>query len=148
MADARMADEFFEELAPFLPTRKPVGSRDGRPSAPNRIVVKVIWLVLVAGCCWEDVPLELGCPGIRGATSRDSLEHPAPIEPGRVEKHAISLWKTSRLFKAGHGIRVEVSSGNVPRYTRNQNTGAPFGTLAEVRVAEQTIYTMPIGHHG
>jgi len=63
MADARMPDEFFDELSPFLPAEKPVGKRGGRPPIPHRIVVKVIWFVLVTGCRWEDVPLELGCSG-------------------------------------------------------------------------------------
>ena len=80
------------------------------------------------------------CEGIRGATFRDSLEHPTPIEPGRVYEYTISLWETSRLFKAGHRIRVEVSSSNFPRYARNQNTGEPFGTSAETKIAEQTIH--------
>jgi uncharacterized protein len=80
------------------------------------------------------------CEGIRGATFRESLEHPTPIEPGRVYEYTISLWETSRLFKAGHRIRVEVSSSNFPRYARNQNTGEPFGTSAETKIAEQTIH--------
>lgn len=62
-ADARMPDEFFDELMPFLPVEKSVGRRGGRPAIPHRTVVKVIWFVLVTGCCWEDVPLELGCSG-------------------------------------------------------------------------------------
>ncbi len=44
------------------------------------------------------------------------------------------------VFKAGHRIRLEVSSSNFPRYARNQNTGLPLGTSAEVKKAEQTIY--------
>jgi transposase len=63
MADARMPDEFFDELSPFLPAEKRVGKRGGRPRIPHRIVVKVIWFVLVTGCRWEEVPLELGCSG-------------------------------------------------------------------------------------
>jgi transposase len=63
MADARMPDEFFEELSPFLPAELSVGRRGGRPPIPHRVVVKVIWFVLVTGCRWEDGPLELGCSG-------------------------------------------------------------------------------------
>jgi predicted acyl esterase len=44
------------------------------------------------------------------------------------------------VFKAGHRIRLEVSSSNFPRYARNQNTGLPLGASAEARKAEQTIY--------
>lgn len=63
MADARMTDEFFEELSPFLPAEKSAGRRGGRPPIPHRVVVKVICFLLVTGCRWEDVPLELGCSG-------------------------------------------------------------------------------------
>ena len=80
------------------------------------------------------------CEGIRGATFRESLENPTPIEPGRVYSLPISLWETSMVFKAGHRIRLEVSSSNFPRYARNQNTGLPLGTSAEIRKARQTIY--------
>jgi uncharacterized protein len=80
------------------------------------------------------------CEGIRGVTFRESLEHPTPIEPGKVYEYTISLWETSMLFPAGHRIRLEISSSNFPRYARNQNTGLPFGTSAEIKKAEQTIY--------
>ena len=80
------------------------------------------------------------CEGIRGASFRESLENPTPIEPGRVYEYTISLWETSNVFKAGHRIRLEISSSNFPRYARNQNTGHPFGMSAEMKTAEQTIY--------
>jgi hypothetical protein len=80
------------------------------------------------------------CEGIRGVTFRDSLEHPTPIEPGKIYPLSISLWETSMVFKAGHRIRLEVSSSNFPRYARNQNTGLPLGTSAEMGKAQQTVY--------
>ena len=79
------------------------------------------------------------CEGIRGAKFRESLENPTPIEPGRVYRFPISLWETSMVFRAGHRMRLEVSSSNFPRYARNQNTGLPLGTSAEMKKAEQTI---------
>jgi uncharacterized protein len=80
------------------------------------------------------------CEGIRGARFRESLEHPTVIVPGKVYKYEISLWETSNVFKAGHRIRVDISSSNFPRYARNQNTGKPFGMSAEVNIAHQTIF--------
>ncbi len=80
------------------------------------------------------------CEGIRGVTFRESLEHPTPIEPGKIYEYSISLWETSIVFRAGHRIRLEVSSSNFPRYARNQNTGLPFGMSDKVVKAEQTIY--------
>jgi len=61
--DARMPDEFFDEVKPLLPPEVLPGPQGGRPAIMHRIVLKVIWFVLVTGCRWEDVPLELGCSG-------------------------------------------------------------------------------------
>ena len=80
------------------------------------------------------------CEGIRRASFRQSLEKPTPIEPGKVYQYTISLWETSMVFRAGHRIRLEVSSSNFPRYARNLNTGRPLGTSAEMKKARQVIY--------
>ncbi|MCY3778056.1 MAG: CocE/NonD family hydrolase [Candidatus Aminicenantes bacterium] len=80
------------------------------------------------------------CEGIRGARFRDSLETPTLIEPGRVYEYDISLWETSYVFKAGHRIRLEISSSNFPRFARNQNIGEPLGTSDKIVVARQTVY--------
>jgi transposase len=61
--EARMPEEFFEQVKPFLPEEKTVGSQGGRPAVGHVIVLKVIWLVLVTGCRWDDVPQEMGCSG-------------------------------------------------------------------------------------
>jgi hypothetical protein len=79
------------------------------------------------------------CEGIRGATFRESLEQPTPIEPGKVYEYTISLWETSQVFAKGHRLRLEVTSSNFPRYARNQNTGLPLGTSADMKMARQTI---------
>ena len=80
------------------------------------------------------------CEGIRGVRFRESLEHPTNVVPNKVYEYTISLWETSNVFKAGHKIRLEISSSNFPRYARNQNTGEPFGMSSKVVVAHQTIY--------
>ena len=80
------------------------------------------------------------CEGIRRARFRESLDRPTLIEPGRVYEYVIDLWDTSNVFKAGHRIRVEVSSSNFPRFDRNLNTGHQPGLDSEMRVAEQTIH--------
>jgi transposase len=63
MADARLPDEFYDLVSHHLPPEQPVGPRGGRPCIAHRVVLKVIWFVLVTGCRWQDVPLELGCSG-------------------------------------------------------------------------------------
>src|SRR3712207_5192837 len=44
---------------------------------------------------------------------------PSPIEPGRVYKYAIDLWATGITFRAGHRVRVEITSSSFPRWGRN-----------------------------
>ena len=78
--------------------------------------------------------------GIRRASFRESLEHPTPIEPGKVYEFSIEIWETSWEFQPGSRIRLEISSSNFPRFARNLNTGNPLGRSAEMKVATQTIY--------
>ena len=80
------------------------------------------------------------CEGILRARFRESHENPTLIQPGDIYAYRISLWETSNLFKAGHCIRVEVSSSNFPRFDRNLNTGVDPGLGVEVQTAHQTIY--------
>ncbi|GAB2854420.1 hypothetical protein GCM10022221_62390 [Actinocorallia aurea] len=61
-------------------------------------------------------------------------------EPGRVDEHEIDLWSTSNVFKAGHRLRVHVTSSNFPRWDRNLNTGEPELTATKPRIAQQTIH--------
>jgi len=77
--------------------------------------------------------------GIIRARYRESYEQPSLIEPGQFYEYKIVLWETSNLFKAGHCIRLEISSSNFPRFDRNQNTGHKPGMDAKLAVAEQTI---------
>lgn len=80
------------------------------------------------------------CEGMVRARFRASYEEPTLIEPESIYEYHISLWETSHLFKAGHGIRVEISSSNFPRFDRNLNTGHIPGLDAEMQAARQTIY--------
>ena len=80
------------------------------------------------------------CEGIHRASFRESLELPAPIEPGTVYEYTVSLWETSNVFKAGHRLRLEVSSSDFPRYARNLNTGDRAGMSAVMVKASQTIH--------
>jgi uncharacterized protein len=61
--------------------------------------------------------------GILRARYRDSQEKATPLTPGQVYALSIDLWATSNVFRAGHRIRLEVSSSNFPRFDRNLNTG-------------------------
>jgi putative CocE/NonD family hydrolase len=78
--------------------------------------------------------------GILRLRYRNSLEHPVPAKAGEIYQVTIDAGVTSNVFKAGHRIRVEVSSSNFPRFDRNPNTGRPVADETELRVASQTVY--------
>jgi hypothetical protein len=80
--------------------------------------------------------------GILRARYRYSLEKAQPLRPGEVYELSIDLWATANRFRAGHRIRLEISSSNFPRFDRNTNTG---GAIAgedhrAFVVARNTIY--------
>lgn len=58
MAGARMPDAFFAELE-CPPPGGASGTRGRSITRSAPTVVKVLWYVLVTGCRWDDVPLEL-----------------------------------------------------------------------------------------
>jgi putative CocE/NonD family hydrolase len=78
--------------------------------------------------------------GIIRASAREDAFDPTPIEPGRIYAYDIDLFATSYLVKAGHRIRVSISSSCFDRYDRNLNTGERFGTGTAIRVAHQEIH--------
>lgn len=61
------------------------------------------------------------------------------LEPGEVYEWKIAVWPTARVFEAGHRIRIDVTSSDFPRYSRNLNTGEGL-TGEEMEVADQTVY--------
>ena len=77
--------------------------------------------------------------GIIRARFRDGTDHEELLTPGETVEYTIDLWATSNLFKAGHRIGLEVTSGNFPRFDRNLNTGGPLGQETEMIPALQTI---------
>ena len=88
---------------------------------------------------------EAGCArnltdGIIRARYRDSMSNPTLLEPNRSYCYEIDLWATSNVFKAGHRIRLEVSSSNFPRFDRNTNTGNIIAEDTELRPALQTVF--------
>jgi putative CocE/NonD family hydrolase len=78
--------------------------------------------------------------GIVRARYRDGTDRPAEVVPGQVYKYTIDLWATGNVFKAGHRIRLYVSSSNFPRFDRNLNLGEPITAATRSKIAHQTIY--------
>ena len=77
--------------------------------------------------------------GIIRARYRESKARPKLIKAGREYKYTIDLCATSNVFKAGHRIRLEISSSNFPRFDRNPNTGNTFGEDTVLKPATQTV---------
>jgi uncharacterized protein len=89
--------------------------------------------------------------GIVRASARES--YPAPgvirpakpslVEPGQVYEYCVDLWATGISFRAGHRIRVEITSSSFPRWERNPNTGESGVHSAHTEVARQRIFHDP-----
>jgi len=54
---------------------------------------------------------------------REGYDKEVFMEEGEVYKVELTPMATSNYFEKGHRIRIEVSSSNFPRFTRNLNTG-------------------------
>jgi hypothetical protein len=69
------------------------------------------------------------------------------VEPERSEAQSdgsrrieIDLWATAHRFRQGHRLRLQVSSGAHPRWSRNLGSGEPLVSGVRLTVADQTIY--------
>lgn len=62
------------------------------------------------------------------------------FSPGEVVPWKISLLATAMVFKAGHRLRVVVTSSDFPRYDRNPNTGELPASAKGSTSALQRIY--------
>jgi putative CocE/NonD family hydrolase len=79
---------------------------------------------------------------IQRARYRESYEKEVWMKNGDIYKIDLTPMSTSNYFEKGHRIRIEVSSSNFPRFTRNLNTGGNNYDEKEAVVAQNTI------HHG
>src|SRR6185369_13865056 len=78
--------------------------------------------------------------GIVRARYRESTKQASLVTPGKVYRYTIDLWATANVFKAGHRIRLYISSSNFPRFNRNMNTGEDVIAAIKPVRAHQTIY--------
>jgi hypothetical protein len=77
----------------------------------------------------------------------DGLVRVSPAEGGLPQdgiRHLeIDMWSTAHCFRRGHCIRLQVSSGAHPRYSRNTGSGEPIESATILRVANQAVYHDP-----
>ena len=78
--------------------------------------------------------------GILRARYRDSRERQTLMTPGEIHQIEIRLFPTANLFRAGHRIRLEISSSNYPRFDPNPNTGEPLGRHTRMVPADNTVH--------
>lgn len=71
---------------------------------------------------------------------RNGRRKPDLITPGEIYEIELPFHSTSNLFKAGHRIRLDVSSSNFPRVDVNPNTGGPLGVPGPVHPADNSIH--------
>jgi putative CocE/NonD family hydrolase len=93
-----------------------------------------------------DGPLPIGwyvrlCELDAGGVSRNIMGGIKRVDtkPGWIDEVEIDLWLTSILIRAGHHLRVQVTSGNFPRWDRNLNTADPVTEGTTMRTANQRI---------
>ncbi|UCD23361.1 MAG: CocE/NonD family hydrolase [Gemmatimonadota bacterium] len=77
---------------------------------------------------------------IQRARYREGYESQVFMEEGTIYEIGVSPMSTSNYFAAGHRIRIEVSSSNFPRFTRNLNTGGNNYNETEGVVAHNQVH--------
>ena len=80
--------------------------------------------------------------GVIRGRFRESRAAALPLEPHRVYAFSVDVGVICHLFRAGHRVRVEVSSSNYPAFDRNPNTGGPIGAehAFDLVPAHQTLF--------
>ena len=98
------------------------------------------WVVRLTDVDEEGNSVRL-CDGIIRAKFRKSFIEPKLLLPGEIVRYEIPLTWIANEFKAGHRIRVEVTSGAANSVFPNTNTGLPSGSDTGCVVADQTVYS-------
>jgi putative CocE/NonD family hydrolase len=71
---------------------------------------------------------------------RESESSPKWITPNEPTLFRLRNGITSNLFRAGHRIRIHVTSSIFPHVDRNLNTDEPFGASTRIEKADQRIF--------
>lgn len=78
--------------------------------------------------------------GILRCRYRNDWSRPEMMTPGEVYEIRIEAFPTANLFKAGHRIRLDISSSNFPHFDANPNTGEPEGAARRTRIATNGVH--------
>jgi putative CocE/NonD family hydrolase len=94
----------------------------------------------------EEYPAGYALPvgeGILRARFREGVVTPEPLQPNVPARIRITVSPTANCFRAGHRLRLDVSSSSFPRFEPNRNTWQPGispGADRRIRVAENRVY--------
>ncbi|MCE5240010.1 CocE/NonD family hydrolase [bacterium] len=80
------------------------------------------------------------CYGFVRARHRHGLDQEELLIPGEVAELPIRLGPTAVTFRAGHRIRLEVTSSDFPNHDRNHNTGGDDLSETELVTARQAVH--------
>ena len=81
--------------------------------------------------------------GVARVRYRNGLTRPALMEPGQVYEIKVNIKSIAYQFKAGHQIRLYLSSSNFPQWERNSNTGGNIFDEATYLVAHNAVHFGP-----
>lgn len=109
------------------------------------------WVVKLIDVYPDEVPAQPELGGYQLAVAMDifrgryrhSLERPAPITPGQVERYRFALPNASHVFLPGHRLMVQIQSSWFPLYDRNPQTYVAnifHATPADYQKASQRVY--------
>lgn len=87
----------------------------------------------------DGVALEVSYGFLR-ARHRHSLHQEDLLEPGEVTELQITLNPTAICFRAGHRIRLEITSSDFPSHDRNHNTGGADLFETDSQTAQQAVH--------
>ncbi len=86
-------------------------------------------------------------PAGKSVNLSDGILRLIPGQPSAAEdgvlKVQIELWPTAHCFKKGQRIRLQISSGSHPRFTRNPGSGEPLATAVKLISADQQVFHDP-----
>jgi uncharacterized protein len=74
---------------------------------------------------------------------RESLSHPTPIPPGKVQQYRFALPQVNHVFRPGHRLMVQIQSSWFPLYDRNPQTYVDnifFARPEDYKKATQRVY--------
>jgi hypothetical protein len=88
----------------------------------------------------DGLAINVNDPSIIRARYRFGLDQEVFLTPGEPAELTLRLNPVGVRFQKGSRIRLDISSSDFPNYDRNHNTGKPYWSDSELRIARQTVY--------